>query len=116
MVNRFIKLYWANRDNIPDGSISSSNGVTATDRGKYIHQTTSSKTVSDASPAPDHQKPVTANGPKTVPPSQKKLENLEQLKEELRKKQEMLDQKRNEFRRHLDKLAKQVKTKFFALF
>ncbi|KAI9075557.1 hypothetical protein K1719_042463 [Acacia pycnantha] len=124
MGNRFIKLWWANRDNIPDDSISSSNGVTATahgqssalvpshtvvtDRGKDIRQTTASMTVSDVSPAPDQPKLATANGPKTVPPLQKKLENLEQLKEELRKKQEMLDQKRNEFRRHLDKLEKQA--------
>ncbi|KAJ7974614.1 Zinc finger CCCH domain-containing protein 41 [Quillaja saponaria] len=38
----------------------------------------------------------------------KKLENLEQLKEEIRKKQEMLEQKRNNFRRQLDKLEKQA--------
>ncbi|XP_054815094.1 zinc finger CCCH domain-containing protein 41 isoform X1 [Prosopis cineraria] len=124
MGNRFIKLWWANRDSIPDDSISSGNGVTATtlghssalvpshtvvsDRSKDIHQATAPKTVSDAPPAPDQPKLATANGPKTVPPLQKKLENLEQLKEELRKKQEMLDQKRNEFRRHLNKLEKQA--------
>lgn len=127
MGNRFIKLWWANRDSIPDDGIISGNGVTATalghssafapshtvvtERGKEIHQATASKTISDASPALDQPKPVIANGPKVVPPTQKKLENLEQLKEELRKKQEMLDQKRNEFRRHLDKLQKQVKPK-----
>lgn len=127
MGNRFIKLWWANRDSIPDDGISSGNGViatalghssafapshtVATDKGKDIHQATVSKTISDVSPASDQPKPVIANGPKVVPPLQKKLGNLEQLKEELRKKQEMLDQKRNEFRRHLDKLEKQVKPK-----
>ncbi|PQQ00895.1 zinc finger CCCH domain-containing protein 41 [Prunus yedoensis var. nudiflora] len=62
MGNRFIKLWWANRDSI--------------------------LMMAQALP--------------------KKLENLEQLKEELRKKQEMLDQKRNDFRRKLDKLEKQA--------
>jgi hypothetical protein len=42
-----------------------------------------------------------------------KLESLEQLKEELRKKQELLDQKRNDFRRQLDKLEKQVMPSVF---
>ncbi|KAF7819541.1 zinc finger CCCH domain-containing protein 41 [Senna tora] len=124
MGNRFIKLWWANRDSIPEDVVSSGNGITATalgnssvfvpsqtvvpDRGKDIHQATVSKNVSDVSPASDQPKPVIANGPKAVPPLQKKLENLEQLKEELRKKQEMLDQKRNEFRRNLDKFEKQT--------
>ncbi|XP_028772341.1 zinc finger CCCH domain-containing protein 41 isoform X2 [Neltuma alba] len=97
MGNRFIKLWWANRDSIPDDSISSSNGVTATVLGHSSALVPSHTVVTDR-----------ANGPKTAPPLQKKLENLEQLKEELRKKQEMLDQKRNEFRRHLDKLEKQA--------
>jgi RNA-binding protein 26 len=59
-------------------------------------------------PATDHPKVDITNGPEVSPPMQKKLENLEQLKEELRKKQELLDQKRNDFRRQLHKLEKQV--------
>ncbi|KAI4350656.1 hypothetical protein L6164_005090 [Bauhinia variegata] len=122
MGNRFIRLWWANRDSITDGSnISSGNGVivnprgptptfitthpAVTDRGKDIHQSPSSKTTFDV---PDQPKPVISNGPKVPPPSQKKLENLEQLKEELRKKQELLDQRRHEFRRQLNKFEKQA--------
>ncbi|KAI4348188.1 hypothetical protein L6164_008942 [Bauhinia variegata] len=120
MGNRFIRLWWANRDSIIDyGNVNSGNGITVNpqgqtptsvtshpvviDRGKDIHQSPSKSTF-DAS---DQPKPVISNGPKVAPPLQKKLENLEQLKEELRKKQEMLDQKRNEFRRQLNKLEKQ---------
>lgn len=128
MGNRFIKLWWANRDSIPEdgtGNASivseTSSGLTAvsvplhssvSSIGKDNHQSDSSKDsivhASDASlPSSDNPKPVVSNGPK-APPLQKKLENLEQLKEELRKKQEMLDQKRNDFRRQLYKLEKQV--------
>ncbi|KAK1567475.1 hypothetical protein Q3G72_012647 [Acer saccharum] len=38
----------------------------------------------------------------------KRRYSLEQLKEQPRKKQEMLDQKQNDFRRKLDKLEKQI--------
>ncbi|KAJ9135331.1 hypothetical protein P3X46_032528 [Hevea brasiliensis] len=127
MGNRFIKLWWANRDSIPDDGISSSSGVSVTprgvpagsvppqpsigNRGKDNLQSAVPKGTmvapSDVSiPPTDHPKPI-ANGPKVPPPVQKKLE-LEQLREELRKKQEMLDQKRNDFRLQLDKLAKQA--------
>ncbi|KAF5739605.1 zinc finger CCCH domain-containing protein 41 [Tripterygium wilfordii] len=51
---------------------------------------------------------VMSQGYTSRPPLRKKLESLEHLKEELRKKQELLDQKRNDFRRELDRLAKQV--------
>lgn len=128
MGNRFIKLWWANRDSIPDDGISSSSGVSVTPRGaaasipphpsignsgKDNLQSVAPKgnvvPPSDTSvPAADHPKLVITNGPKVPPPLQKKLDNLEQLKEELRKKQELLDQKRNDFRRQLDKLEKQV--------
>lgn len=127
MGNRFIKLWWAKRDSIPDDGISSG-GVSVTPRGvtaasvpylpfpnsgKDINQSDASKSsvlhASDASvPVSDHPKPVIPDGPK-APPLQKKLESLEYLKEELRKKQEMLDQKRNDFRRQLQKLEEQVK-------
>ncbi|KAK7271650.1 hypothetical protein RJT34_27727 [Clitoria ternatea] len=123
MGNRFIKLWWANRDSVRNDSIASGNGVivnprgqapaflpshqVVTDRGKDIHQADASKTISEVSSPSDQPRPVIANGPKVPPPLQKKLE-LEHLKEELRKKQEMLDQKRNEFRRQLNKLEKQA--------
>ncbi|KAE9612696.1 hypothetical protein Lal_00005853 [Lupinus albus] len=123
MGNRFIKLWWANRDNIRNDITTSGNGVVVTprrqasapshpgvtDRGKYIHNGDASKTTFEVS-LPDQPKHVVADGPPKVPlpPKQKKLENLEYLKEELRKKQEMLDQKRSEFKRQLNKLEKQA--------
>ncbi|XP_027357592.1 zinc finger CCCH domain-containing protein 41 [Abrus precatorius] len=123
MGNRFIKLWWANRDSIRNDSTTGGNGVIVTprgqapafvpshqvvsDRGKDIHQADASKTIFEVSSPSDQPRPVIADGPK-VPPLQKKLENIEHLKEELRKKQEMLDQKRNEFRRQLNKLEKQA--------
>ncbi|XP_027075253.1 zinc finger CCCH domain-containing protein 41 [Coffea arabica] len=129
MGNRFIKLWWANRDSIPDdgtggvGNIHANpRGVTftggptypsVTTKGKDNIQISGSKSSianSAISPLPgsDHPKPVATNGPKAVPPLQKKLESLELLKEQVRKKQEMLDQKRNEFKRQLNKLEKQA--------
>ncbi|TKY50463.1 Zinc finger CCCH domain-containing protein 41 [Spatholobus suberectus] len=123
MGNRFIKLWWANRDSIPNDS-TSGNGVivtprgrapafvpsnpVVTDRGKDIHQADASKTIYEVSSPIDQPKPVITDGPKVPPPLQKKLVNLENLKEELRKKQEMLDQKRNEFKRQLNKFEKQA--------
>lgn len=129
MGNRFIKLWWANRDSIPDdgtgavGNIHANpHGVTltggptypsATTKGKDNIQISGSKSsIANAAisplPGSDHPKLLATNGPKVVPPSQKKLESLELLKEQLRKKQEMLDQKRNEFKRQLNKLEKQA--------
>ncbi|KAJ6751674.1 hypothetical protein OIU85_002134 [Salix viminalis] len=120
MGNRFIRMWWANRDNIPDKATS--RGVPATsalphlsigNSGKDNLQLATSKTTvvppSDTSvPTTDHPKVDITNGPEVSPPTQKKLENLEQLKEELRKKQELLDKKRNDFRRQLHKLEKQA--------
>lgn len=125
MGNRFIKLWWANRDCIPSENTTSSSGngaiVTprgqttsvpshpvATDRRKDIHQPDSSRTTFEESSPSDPSKLVIADAPKVPPPLQRKLENLEHLKEQLRKKQEMLDQKRNEFKRQLNKLEKQA--------
>nr|KYP54841.1 Zinc finger CCCH domain-containing protein 41 [Cajanus cajan] len=68
------------------------------------------KAQTDISSPTDQSKPAITDGPKVPPPLQKKLVNLESLKEELRKKQEMLDQKRNEFKRQLNKLEKQAST------
>ncbi|KAI3704802.1 hypothetical protein L1987_75031 [Smallanthus sonchifolius] len=105
MGNRFIKLWWANRDNIPvNGTISGYTMPPVPSRGMPASSAPHSDTIS---PASEHPKSV-INTPKPPPPSQKKLENLEVLKEELRKKQEMLDQKRNDFRLKLDKLEKQT--------
>ncbi|CAL1358058.1 unnamed protein product [Linum trigynum] len=124
MGNRFIKLWWANRDSIPDGGVSSSNsGVSLPPRGtgsipvpphpsvgnkgKDIVQSSGAKVASDipSDASTEYQKLPNANSPIGPPPVPKKLE---QLKEELRKKQEMLDQKRNDFRRQLEKLQKQT--------
>ncbi|CAL5325281.1 unnamed protein product [Camellia sinensis] len=130
MGNRFIKLWWANRDSIPDDGMSSGgNSASVTPRGagavsvppylSVVHrakdnlQSTAPKmSVPCASVGPvptfDHPKPVVTNSPKAAPPLQKKPDGLELLKEEIRKKQELLDQKRNDFRRQLDKLEKQA--------
>ncbi|OVA19885.1 RNA recognition motif domain [Macleaya cordata] len=130
MGNRFIKLWWANRDSIPENGVSSGKiacavprGLTATsippqsssaDRGKENIPSVALKVTAMPAPAPETSLPAAVNvrhavtnGPKDAP-SQKKLENLELLKEELRLKQQMLDQKRNDFRRQLDKLEKQA--------
>ncbi|KAI8541438.1 hypothetical protein RHMOL_Rhmol08G0060600 [Rhododendron molle] len=130
MGNRFIKLWWANRDSILDDGTSSGNNVSVAPRGvaavslpphlfvshggKDSLQLSAPKVgVSNASvaavlPASDHPKPVMTSSPKAPPPLQKKQESLELLKEELRKKQELLDQKRNDFRRQLHKLERQT--------
>lgn len=129
MGNRFIKLWWANRDSIPDDGISSVNSASLTPHGgtagsvptilsianrtKDNIQSTPLKAIDipvaeSALPSSDQSKPLTPNGSKVTPPLQKKLESLEQLKEELRKKREMLDRKRNDFKRQLDKLEKQA--------
>nr|GEU79947.1 zinc finger CCCH domain-containing protein 41 [Tanacetum cinerariifolium] len=124
MGNRFIKLWWANRDNIQDIETISGNNMSACPRGStassishYIYVgnkrkddpgSISHKSVIAPSPASNHLKPVVADNAKVPPPLQKKMESLEVLKEEIRKKQEMLDQKRSEFRSKLDKLAKQA--------
>ncbi|KAL6520221.1 hypothetical protein OROMI_032401 [Orobanche minor] len=120
MGNRFIKLFWANRDNIPDDRISGGGSVPITprapslvDKGKENpHRAIGKEGNAHAPvgqlPVHEHPKPIIGHGPKAPPPQQKKLESLELLKEELRKKQEMLELKRNEFRRQLDKLEEQA--------
>ncbi|CAN6446165.1 unnamed protein product [Victoria cruziana] len=77
---------------------------TQTDKGKQNFQPPS-KAITHPTPEALHSKQAAADSLKAVP-LQKKLE-LEILKEDLRKKQEMLEQKRNDFRRQLDKLEKQ---------
>ncbi|XP_073294051.1 zinc finger CCCH domain-containing protein 41-like isoform X1 [Primulina huaijiensis] len=118
MGNRFIKLWWANRDNTIDHGLRGNSGLPIMSQRKIdipgrkenLHAAGGKDDNAHPSvaqvPIYDHLKPMAAKVSKT-PPQQKKSENLELLKEELRKKQEMLDQKRNEFRLQLDKLVKQ---------
>ncbi|KAJ9562937.1 hypothetical protein OSB04_008097 [Centaurea solstitialis] len=119
MGNRFIKLWWANRDNIPEVETSGGHNVSLPPHGPMVSSVNKRKDdprsallngVSASVPVSvsDQPKPVVASSAKAPPPLQKKMESLEVLKEELRKKQEMLDQKRNDFRRKLDKLEKQA--------
>ncbi|KAK4772808.1 hypothetical protein SAY86_014583 [Trapa natans] len=123
MGNRFIKLWWANRDNIADAGISGVAGISSGNPSRLFPTALSipSRGKDNLQPAakasdalahcasvthPDQSKLSASNSPK-VTPLQKKLE-LEQLKEQLRKKQEMLDRKRSDFKRQLDKLSKQA--------
>ncbi|KAL2926893.1 Zinc finger CCCH domain-containing protein 41 [Bienertia sinuspersici] len=127
MGSRFIKLWWANRDSVSDEGINSVSNVispqpvsvasgsphlAAVNKGKENAQHSATKVV--VSKAPDNLvtvgndvKPIAVNS-KAPPPSQKKQEDLEIMRVELRKKQEMLEQKRTEFRRQLEKLTKQA--------
>ncbi|XP_073007481.1 zinc finger CCCH domain-containing protein 27 [Typha latifolia] len=127
MGNRFIKLWWANRDRISDQGESrvhstslqllNMEGSSAlaqpsdSDRGRENLPSATPKTSNGSSeklvPTTGPFKGLSANGSEATIPVQKKLESLELL-EELRKKQEILAQKRDEFRRQLDKLAKQT--------
>ncbi|CAH2045146.1 unnamed protein product [Thlaspi arvense] len=129
MGNRFIKLWWANRDSIPDNGLSIGNGASFKGRGmtapggqnqlpiaaasKSNHVSSIAKgsafhTGGAPSSSEVQPKPLgVTSGPKVTPLQQKKADTLEQLKETLRKKQEMLEQKRNEFRKKLATLQKQ---------
>lgn len=124
MGNRFIKLFWANRDSIMDDGVNGSSNLSRGGTPSIVPphlfirhkrkdnlQTVAPKTAENGVvpvATSDLPKPVAKNAPKTTPALHKKLETLELLKEEMRKKQEMLEQKRNDFRRKLDKLEKQV--------
>nr|AAL32652.1 Unknown protein [Arabidopsis thaliana] len=129
MGNRFIKLWWANRDSIPDNGLSTGSGASMKGRSMTasgaqnqfpIAAASKSNHVSSIAKVPTFQtggapssseqpKPVvvTTSGPKVTPLQQKKADTLERLKETLRKKQEMLEQKRNEYRKKLATLEKQ---------
>ncbi|KAG7559009.1 RNA recognition motif domain [Arabidopsis thaliana x Arabidopsis arenosa] len=128
MGNRFIKLWWANRDSIPDNGLSSGTGASMKGRGMTasgpqnqfpIAAASKSNHVSSIAKVPafhtggapsssEQPKPVVAtSGPKVTPLQQKKADTLERLKETLRKKQEMLEKKRNEYRKKLATLEKQ---------
>ncbi|MBA0769150.1 hypothetical protein Gotri_017913, partial [Gossypium trilobum] len=125
MGNRFIKLWCTNRDRIPDGGINSGSGVSVTSRGLTASvipaQPAANRGKDNFQPIPQKSNVIhgvdlpSLNSPKPhsmndlmIPPApRKKLETLEQMKEELRKKQELLEQKRKDFQRQLDKLEKQ---------
>lgn len=130
MGNRFIKLWWANRDSIPDNGLSTGNGASMKGRGMTasggqnqlpIAAASKSSHVNSMAKGPafhtggspsssDQPKPLLAtSGPKVTLLQQKKADTLERLKETLRKKQEMLEQKRNEYRKKLATLEKQVR-------
>ncbi|KAG2571742.1 hypothetical protein PVAP13_7KG119055 [Panicum virgatum] len=125
MGNRFIRLWWANRDRIPDeveGRIPANSSQLSTtlansapqpsylSRVKENIQSTTPRPSSGPSAEPlssgTGSKMLSASSIKPIPHAPKRNESLELL-EELRKKQEILAQKRDEFRRQLEKLAKQ---------
>ncbi|KAG2565822.1 hypothetical protein PVAP13_7NG144600 [Panicum virgatum] len=125
MGNRFIRLWWANRDRIPDeveGRIPAKSSQLSTtlansapqpsypSRVKENIQSTTPRPSSGSSAEPlssgTGSKMLSASSIKPIPHAPKRNESLELL-EELRKKQEILAQKRDEFRRQLEKLAKQ---------
>lgn len=127
MGNRFIKLWWANRDRILDvgeGRISGKSSQLSTalansfpNRVKENVQSTASRPSSGSSAellssGTPGSKMLPASNTKPVPSHAPKRQESLELLEELRKKQEILAQKRDEFRRQLEKLAKQVITSF----
>ncbi|CAH8360980.1 unnamed protein product [Eruca vesicaria subsp. sativa] len=128
MGNRFIKLWWANRDSIPDNGLSTGNGASMKGRvmnasggqnqlpiaaaSKSNHVTSTAKGpafyAGGAPSSSEQPKPVGfTSGPKVTPLQQKKADDLERLKETFRKRQEILEQKRDEFRKKLARLEKQ---------
>ncbi|KAK9700275.1 hypothetical protein RND81_08G228900 [Saponaria officinalis] len=121
MGSRFIKLWWANRDSITDNGVNSADNafitphdVMAASGSPHVAFSNKGKDgIPYAAPKVVAPKagPVVVKSLKAAPPAQKKMENLELLKEQLRRKQEMLEQKRNEFRQRLDKLTKQASGK-----
>lgn len=120
MGNRFIKLWWANRDRITDEgesrisakSLLTSSAVpqpSSSNRGKNLQSTApsaTSRSSTEASGPGTGHKPLPANNMTSVPPAPKRQESLEML-EELRKKQDMLAQKRDELRRQLETYVNQ---------
>jgi RNA-binding protein 26 len=123
MGNRFIKLWWANRDRITEegeGRISAKPVLTnsalpqpsSSSRGKDLQSTAPrASSGSSASGPGTGPKTLPANSITPIPPAPKRQESLELL-EELRKKQDMLAQKRAELRQQLEKFVKQVLTIF----
>ncbi|KAJ6811249.1 zinc finger CCCH domain-containing protein 27 [Iris pallida] len=129
MGNRFIKLSWAKRDRIPvevhssahTKSVEPSNAVVTSassqklvaDGGKGINPSSSQNSYATnastetPSSVSGHPKVLLTNVSVAASPVPNKVESLELL-EEIRRKQEILDKKRDEFRRQLDKIEKQA--------
>ncbi|ONK66241.1 uncharacterized protein A4U43_C06F5680 [Asparagus officinalis] len=126
MGNRFIKLSWANRDRILDSGQSSGYNTSAqfpfiaktsapskqpnANGGQETPISAQRSTISAAETPISVAAPVkglTTNSPKPAPPVKKKVESMELL-EELRRKQETLAKKRDDFKRQLDKFEKQA--------
>lgn len=116
MGNRFIKLWWANRDRITEEGedrISSKPVPTnsaipqpsSSNRGKDL-QSTTPRASSGSSASGTGPKTLPANSMTSISPAPKRQESLELL-EELRKKQDMLAQKRAELRQQLEKYVNQ---------
>ncbi|KAG6555900.1 hypothetical protein Mapa_002542 [Marchantia paleacea] len=126
MGNRFIRLSWANRDSIPDpGDNTTSPAVKVPGKSGHVTTTQTVKALEKATlngtanvPAElalseGAGKAIAANGSSSLPAisgaALKKQEELEKMREVIRRKQESLAQKRVDFRRKLEaKLAKQV--------
>lgn len=125
MGNRFIKLLWANRDNLSDEQVGKERAESVSCSAKPVLSISVKPSVSEVKESSMSLAPkmstfpldtsVISPVPKSSAPNtsklllaQKKRENLEALKEELRQKQESLAKKRNEFRSQLDKLEKQT--------
>lgn len=122
MGNRFIRLWWANRDRITeegDGRISVKPPLansalpqpSSSNRGKDIQSTTprASSGSSASGPCIGPKKLPASSITSIPPPAPKRQENLEML-EAIRKKQDMLAQQRDELLQRLEKYAKQVLT------
>ncbi|KAF6986562.1 hypothetical protein CFC21_004300 [Triticum aestivum] len=120
MGNRFIRLWWANRDRITDegdGRISAkpplSNSAlpqpSSSNRGKDLQSTTPRASSGSSASGPGiGPKKLPANSITSIPPpAPKRQENLEML-EAIRKKQDMLAQQRDELLQRLEKYAKQT--------
>ncbi|CAL9764050.1 unnamed protein product [Musa acuminata subsp. burmannicoides] len=130
MGNRFIKLWWANRDRVydvrknnvctklPPSSSKGGSSFPSCPSGHDKEKEDLNSPVPTGRKTPASELLVAVPGLKISSPHSlkiaspvpKKLEGLELLKEELRKKQEILAQKRDEFRRQLDKFEKQAIT------
>ncbi|KAF8088402.1 hypothetical protein N665_0543s0012 [Sinapis alba] len=125
MGNRFIKLWWANRDSIPDNGLSTGSGAfmkgravaasgvqnkIPTSKSNHVSLTAKGPAFHTGGAPSSSEQPKSmgvTSGSKVTLLQQKKADTLEQLKETLRKKQEMLDQKRNELCKKLATLQKQ---------
>jgi RNA-binding protein 26 len=132
MGNRFIKVLWANRDRFPDEAgpigyhpkpLPQMSQSPISDKGKGGNLVSSTDLGAKGRIGPSSAEAV-GTAPKVPPVNvpklgaqksegelesavQKKLESMELL-EELRKKQEVLARKRDDFRRQLQMLEKQV--------